>query len=1766
VIYEPYDEIVEFITPTGNFFVRVLATVKELVVALPEMLDFNFVAVNEVAEREIEIHNIGELDAKFEWRLTGPFRLSPMKGSIPPDGFVTINLRFHPLEANVFVARAMLDVQDTSEKQKLTREFRCSAISKFPHLVTAEHVMNFGDVLTDQKVEKTFYLKNDSLVPAIFKITPTETDVDPVFFFTPTHGTIAPEEDMLIKIRYTAKSSDTFSASNFTITTAGGNVLPMRCTGQAVGPLVSLSQTSVNFGDILLGPTKVDGTRDPPTYSRSFQIINASDQPTEFTFVAAAEGMFGFNMTSGIIPAHLYVNIIVSFTPTYHAFNFYKRVTCLIKNQGSLYLDLLCTCVDPDDKRRPAQLTMKHVKQYHNFLRAGITRVPEADLESVVDFIEKNPGATPQFPGYRRPLHPQSHIVHDAPNYHQQMHAFFLAQEDPKRDVGLDTSILDFGGLLAGSGETREIIVYNRLGSKILCLWCNGRIDPSKPSDHTPAFTVAPEMSDISAGGSATFTVTFRPSVSNEYFLDTLECVTLVKTTRTFRLVNERTFCAPLSLMLNVTGHTVPPHAEHFIPKCTFSKERINFPGVLVGGTRYQTIKLSNSATTPLQFSFIPDKSGVYAFKPEMGTVRPKEFVLISVRFTPRSARLYSNIQKVRLNFAHTQELELIGTGYHPTLSFGHDEEGFYLRPTCIGTISDKVLEVKNSSRIAVHYKWYVPDRLKEVLVIDYPDLIVQPNDTQIVKWTFAPKKAKLYHETIQCEFLPALSEITGERQELTGMVPEIKNLDVIGDGALSGVSFECDNLNFGAVLVNNTVQHEFFLINKSTSSITYALAFEQTLKMNITDDDNGEQQLDLVPMTYDLPTGYLRARSRKKIVATFAPTLRRFYSFTTMCFAVPDPVPRQGDPSFVALLPSLERPRGPLLCELPMSGVSTYPAIAFADVQRMGLNPYRLWKELQLDAINAALASEPGDFESDLNRKEGLVGGGGYTGIIDALSVFDMHFPPMVRKSPPMTMTFKLENQGHLPVEWSLTFPTEKQVEVELWAEAEEPGPRELRWMDIVTKKLFAVEPRKGALKPGEMQVLKISYSYTHLGEPWELPVILQAKKGRRVVLNLIGRTLDNPMKCLHFAHKPFGEGQHMLQAVMLGEKQPQVQTMDLFNSGVTPLEYEIDTKACDEVQANNYGFRIFECENPRGGIPPGGYVKVRWIFNPIEAKLYEIRVPVTVITKGSPDKYNLTLRGQGFHPQMMIGSETQFRNHISTYPRLPGFHWFWQTTLGSKTDRLRLDKQIANLNPDFISFGQVPLHSITHRLVMVRNFTGEPVTFNWDSTSQLLQEDGGFTIAPLSGRLDAYEHVVCKITYYPVLRPELVESEIVCLVQPEQPPEEEEENMVEDEEKKARDAQAAQGKAAAELKSGGHQTLMERQQYAETRDGVACLATRNLPPGFEDDAAGLTVQMANIPHGLDGGSSSKHAGSQKHAASLKGSLKEGSLKKGKTGKSLTMASGGNDNALQPILEDDSKYRLFVNLQASAMTPNSYRALHPKYSQFMILKQTEPYANLTTRMPAGYGASAAPSVIKSAMISIIKEVILDMDVKHSFSEVEHQPIPYFCQFSTAPPVPSTVRAAALLERLSHNPVESHVPETKTALVPVENDGNDVPSIQEDNSEDNAQAQLKRAVESESLESLTAASREAMAIVKAKALLARHEKLAKDQLEADALRKMHRDEDFYFLINKIVENTICNLAMEASFKEFDPTRPPRQIAEIVGRQADPMRGTVELSP
>jgi len=1732
VIYEPYDDYIEFECPGGTFFIRVVATVKQLAVALAECVDYNFVAVNELAVREVEIHNIGELDAKFEWRLTGPFELSPMRGMIPAGESEIVTISFHPTDASVFVARAMLDA--TSGNHTMTKEFRMSGIAKFPHLVTSEPDMDFEEVLNGLVKHKTFFLKNDSLVPAVFSVTPVESDMDHVFSYSQTEGIIPPEEDLQLRVTYKPSSSGSFSTSRFDLATAGGNVLRMKLTGSCVGPAVTLSHRSINFGDVHLGDKQVDGHREPPTHKRSFQIINGSDVTIDYSFDASAEGMFGFSQTMGSIKAHSYHNVIVSFTPRYDAVNFYKRVTCLVRDQGALTIDLLATAVDPQDKRRPAQLKLKHVHQYHRFLEYGISRCPPDVQELAVAEINQT-GMVPR--GIKgATARGEALVIFNEPSYHESLHGFFVAGNDPRRDVQLDTSAIDFEYQLPNAAiGGKTVWVTNKSGHKIICFWQK----PPEREGMPAAFEIYPIEKDILAGQSESFQVNFNPTVSNEYFAEMLECVTFPKTTRTFRLVNQDTYCAPISMMLNAMGHSISPGTEHFIPKCAFSQERINMPGTLIGGSSFQTIRITNSATTPLQYDF-EDEGRSWSVKPRVGTIRPKEFCLVTFRFNPKVERRYEHKQAVTLNFGQKETLTLIGTGYHPQVHFGDDTEGLYLTPTCVGAISQKTSRLVNTSRIAVHYKFHIPDRLQRVMVIDRPEGIIDGNNEQQLTWTFAPQKAKLYMEQLELDLLPSETSVTGETQTMAA--PHVVKLDVIGDGTASGISFASDHCDFGAVLVNNSCTQELWLINKSICNVTYKLTFKQTLKLSEdAEPAAGDLQHDNPPLSYDLPTGVIEARSRKKIMATFAPTLRRFYNFVTYCHAVPDPVPEIGDVHFEPPEPSMDREAGPLLCLLEMDGVSTYPAIAFADVRVMGFDAVQLWKQLNLDSINDALAVEPGAFESQLNIAEGLVGGGGYTGIIDRLDVFDMHIPPAARKTPAITIMFKLENQGHLPVEWSITFPTEKQVEVELWAEAEEPGERELRWSDIVAKKLFAVEPRRGALQPGENQLLMIKYNYTYIDNPWELPVILQAKKGRRMVLNLIGTTLKPQAQLLWFGNKPFDQATHVLQPVPIGEVTGPVQTIELFNPGSCGAEYEIDTAPLRQMTNDNYSFEVLKIENPIGPISACGRTKIRIIFCPLEAKLYQVKLRVTII--GTNTSWWLTVQATGFHPQMIV-NELQFRHAASTFPRLPGFHQPWMPTLGSKTDCLRLKEQVAVMTPDIVSFGWTPLHTKQHRLVTITNISEDNLTFDWDENDVLLG-GGAFTIAPLRGLLGPGESVMSKVTYHPVLRPELVEASIVVVVRPEEIPEPASDDLDDNAGgggggDAASMSQKSMARTSMVSKHGGdaeeYPTLMERQQHATTVDHIPSHHDRNLPPGFADDLPAAPAKAAGGRRGSNASRAMK---------SRRGSV---------ASEAYTMAGSSTFGAGVP--ENDTYWNMYLNIEALAVEQETYRKLHSKYECSLVTRDTDVYSSCDVPdVPENGPQAMEEDLITMTMCDLMKHVARDLDVGHAFETVEKKPMPYFSQFSTAALTPAAMRSAIALQtvesRSGEQAAASGAPVGDTQAVAAAAELDEVGNASNTTGEQPvAEAALEQTVAVDA-GSMAEDSKETLALVKAGMVHARNQKLAKKQAEEQTLQELYREDKFFYSVADIMENTMSNLVYEASFGEFEITKAPRVIASVV---------------
>lgn len=156
---------------------------------------------------------------------------------------------------------------------------------------------------------------------------------------------------MTVRITYTPTQADTCSCAYYRITAQGGNSLEFSAKGQAAGYDVTLSTSSISFGEV----------QHNSTTNRLLTVQNNSDLPISFQFISDRFNVFGFTMTEGVVKAHSFVRVKINFTPTVCG-NYYERVYCIVRNHKVCYVDLMGTCFDILTK--PIPLQQKHVNSF----------------------------------------------------------------------------------------------------------------------------------------------------------------------------------------------------------------------------------------------------------------------------------------------------------------------------------------------------------------------------------------------------------------------------------------------------------------------------------------------------------------------------------------------------------------------------------------------------------------------------------------------------------------------------------------------------------------------------------------------------------------------------------------------------------------------------------------------------------------------------------------------------------------------------------------------------------------------------------------------------------------------------------------------------------------------------------------------------------------------------------------------------------------------------------------------------------------------------------------------------------------------------------------------------------------------------------------------------------------------------------------------------------------------------------------------------------
>lgn len=138
--------------------------------------------------------------------------------------------------------------------------------------------------------------------------------------FQPSSGRLGPNEYGLMRVVYTPKHTGTFSSETFIVSTLGGNRVDLSLRGGAVGPVVTLSSHSINFGNVPSG-------QHP---SRVVTIQNQSEVPLHYDWQVDAGDNFGFSKTRGLIAPLSSSHVTVTFSSSSPAV-FWRRATCLIK-------------------------------------------------------------------------------------------------------------------------------------------------------------------------------------------------------------------------------------------------------------------------------------------------------------------------------------------------------------------------------------------------------------------------------------------------------------------------------------------------------------------------------------------------------------------------------------------------------------------------------------------------------------------------------------------------------------------------------------------------------------------------------------------------------------------------------------------------------------------------------------------------------------------------------------------------------------------------------------------------------------------------------------------------------------------------------------------------------------------------------------------------------------------------------------------------------------------------------------------------------------------------------------------------------------------------------------------------------------------------------------------------------------------------------------------------------------------------------------------
>ncbi|XP_072274117.1 cilia- and flagella-associated protein 65 [Pyxicephalus adspersus] len=1309
-----YEDSITFETDEGIFSVTLQSTLPRHTLTFPEDLTLPMCAVFDSSEAMFILQSTCELQTQFQWDVPEPFHLIPQSGVLDPRCHIRTKVLFQPQTALVHSVIAMCHFGLNKE---YTRSIQLTAIAKYPHLLISVleetckdalevgPVLQFGSVGVGMVSEKSVEICNPSVVDAPFRIEREKrpAQVDYNFSCGISSGVVPAQGKLRVPLQFSPRIVGMESVDYFHVVPAGNLTKSvLKVSGTCKGPKVSLQTSVLNFGLVNLGEKIL----------RTLEMTNSSDVPALFQFdINISESVFYIDRPYGTLSPGETLSVNVTFSPI-HPIPHYRRVTCLLHHQDPLFVDLIGTCHSDTDK--PAIVLPKHLSFYRTNMTQGLTIYPPDILDAMIEekklntdiegalILQEQIGGTASEKG----PHLNSACEYFNGDFSHEDSTLLSHITASSRDF-------DFGRCV---GRTQEMLpeplplsLTNHTKGKVTVIWTY------KPHS---SFRVTPEVTDIPPLKSTTFRVVFQPSQINTLYEAELEGFIFYKVLRDYRNVKDATVCPPWCITLRARGHTFESGQEHFVPNCVLDSPRIVFPPVRQDVHTCRSLLLQNNGSTIMTYVIDQKTCTNVQVKPASGHLEPGSHQILLVRTSSQETGLIKNTLQLQLNYSadFTQDIVLFCRAETPQLHL-ENEGRLYFKPTYVGTQSECSYTLKNCCRVPLHFEWKIQqDDLSHISVSPCKG-IIRPNETLSQTWSFVPQDERNY-------FIKA-TVLSWPAEGASKAMPKSRyTLRITGEGCRGTLSTPLELLDLGNILVGSFQSHDLLLSNDGDCTLEYILSAKQEITGPC---DPDEVINDSIVLEFDHNRGTLPARTRLKVRITACPARRLTYTWK-IAYSILSPK---------ALDSANKVSEEQFLCSVTAQGV--YPTFAVVDACPAGsasaLTKSQLWRLFSLERLNSCLQSDP--TAQELIYRVPTRHSTHRCPPVNTPVLLDFNFGAAPVGSEPFVALLLLENNGVLPVNWDFLYPVDQQIELEFWAETWEFDPSEIHQMRIQDNKLFIVNPKSGVLRPGQQQMVQLSYRHDFVGTD-RLPVLLKVSHGREILLNFIGVTVEKEQRYVHFTST-----KHQFTPVAIGSSSPPKQSYELYNGGSVAVIYEIQLEPLRTVQEQNYHHPVFQCLNPRGEILPGATAYVEWIFSPLEAKTYSVTVPVHIL---GGDSALITFEGIGYERNIL--GDTAIFEDISPIATTP---------------RLLLPRQVPRLTQQKLAFGDIPVLSKSSQLLFLNNTSeNEALLFTWFAGSPNVGEV--LQVSPLSGTVKPGQSISVVVTLLSGEQASFYALELVC------------------------------------------------------------------------------------------------------------------------------------------------------------------------------------------------------------------------------------------------------------------------------------------------------------------------------------------------------------------------------------------------------------------